>query len=79
MAVHGYHTSSRARLCRTGELMTERAQQALVEETHLLLKKFTDEWDITLAEAIGCLELVIFDIKCNSIGEDNDEDEDYDE
>ena len=56
--------------------MTQNEQQdAFVNELYAVINRFIDEYDLTLASAVGCLEVVKTEMLMNEISEhNNDED-----
>lgn len=56
--------------------MTQNEQQdAFVNELYAVINRFIDEYDLTLASAVGCLEVVKTEMLMNEISEHNSEDE----
>ncbi len=55
--------------------MSKRASLAFVEELAKLIEHFRAEWELTYCEAIGCLEMVKFDVLQELSDEDESEED----
>ena len=58
-----------------GEYVTKRATDAFIRELNRLVDRFRDEWDLTYAEAIGCLEMVKLEIAREDPSGDEEDDD----
>lgn len=52
--------------------MTQRATEHFAQELGLLMKRFRQEYELTYAEALGCLELAKFDLMQEMTDDDED-------
>ena len=58
-------------------MMSQRGTQHLAEELTAVIERFRHEYEMTYAEVVGCLELVKYDVICESVEDDDDEDDIY--